>query len=276
MLLAIVLKILLLLVLIESTVLSHVVIGISLCPPGLPTWYPATSEIALHPRGAILTHTGTMFLVQDFFLILGNSLQCSVYRKTMVFAVDKMPQFVNFSLSLSEKVKVFSVLSVSVSLATLLAACGIIGPDQELNPCPLCWAWNLNPWTARKYLVCSWPNFTVLSQDSHGDSVMIACCVIWSSYLCVSSASEFLSGVQPEEHPLAFIVVRAVSSRCPWVLSTWECFHFALVFEGYCLQMEILSWQIFILPQHFKDVVPLSSFSIDLWFLAVWWQCAQT
>lgn len=117
----------------------------------------------------------------------------------------------------------------------------------------------------------------LLCQDSPGKSVMVSYCVIWSSYLRVSSASEFLSGVvQPEGHPLAFIVVEATGNRCPWVLSTWERFHFALVFEGYFLQMENSELtDVYSCPSTLKMLFHCLLVSIDLWILAVWWWHAQ-
>ena len=183
-----------------------------------------------------------MFLVQEFFLILGNNLQCSVYRKTVWFCrTDKMPQFVNFSLSLFQKnIKVFSFACFFVFFPHC-AACGIVGPHQGFNPCLLHWEHGiLTPGLPRKYLVLFLTSIVALSGFSWrfcDDFLLCDLEFLSSCVLC----SEFLSGVQPEEHPLAFIVMETVGNSALGSCQLENVFILPLYLKGIFFRWRILS-----------------------------------
>lgn len=87
---------------------------------------------------------------------------------------------------------------------------------------------------------------------------MIACCVIWSSYLCVSSASRFLSGVQPERASSGIYSGGGCRQQVPMGLVNLRMFSFCpCIWRVLSPDGEFWVDRFYSLPQHFKDVVPV-------------------
>lgn len=119
-------------------------------------------------------------------------------------------------------------------------------------------AWNLNPWTAEK-VPGPVSDQHCCSQDSHGDSVMISCCVIWSSYLHVSSALNFCL-VFSLKNILWHLLWWRLWATVPLGLADLRMFSFCpCIWKVFSSDGEFWVDRFLFLPQHFKDVVPLSS-----------------
>ena len=141
--------------------------------------------------------------------------------------------------------------------------CGILEswfPDQELNPCPLRWEHGiLTPGLPRKYLVLFPTSTVALSGFSWRfcddcllcDLEFLSLCVLcfWVSVWCSAwrtSSGIYCGGGCGQQVPLGLVNLR-MFSFCPCI---WR----VLSPDG-----EFWVNRFLFLPQHFKDVVPLSS-----------------